>query len=196
MVKLQNCTFFTPLSLLLLTVMEFSVLLVGAPAVGKTSFIKRHTVGEFLREHQPTTGVTVEPIIFHTSKGKITLHVWEVPDSFSTHMKDKCYHGADAAVIMFSVGSRSSYDSIEGYEQAIYHVCGTIPIVLVGNKCDAEREVMPNEITIHRDLELPYYELSVKSNYNYQKPLMEILCEVAGDQELTLVEEVQVNAVE
>ena len=168
--------------------MEFSVLLVGAPGVGKTSFLKRHTGGEFLKQHTPTTGLTVERITFHTSKGKIVLHLWEVPDTFSSSLRDKCYAGANAAIIMYSVTSRASYDAIEKYEQDIYQVCDTIPMVIVGNQCDAEREVIPKEVTIHRELELPYYEVSVKSNYNYQKPLMHILRALANDDQLSLVE--------
>ena len=171
--------------------MEFSVLLVGAPGVGKTSFLKRHTGGEFLRQHTPTTGVTVESITFHTSKGKVVLHLWEVPDSFSSSLRDKCYAGANAAIIMYSVTSRASYDAIEEYEQGIYHACDTIPMVIVGNQCDAAREVMPDEITIHRELELPYYEVSVKSNYSYEKPLIRILRELTNDDQLSLVSTVE-----
>ena len=52
-------------------------------------------------------------------------------------------------------------------------VCETIPIVLVGNKVDVkERKVKAKQITVHRKKNLQYYDISAKSNYNFEKPFL------------------------
>lgn len=167
-----------------------SILLVGAAGVGKTAFVKRHITGEFIKEYQPTTGATVETTSYQTNHGKVTLHFWEVPDTFSNSMRDKCYAGSDAAIIMYSVTSQQSYDAIEGYEASIRNICGDIPIVIVGTHCDElHRAVAPKDVTIHRVLDLPYFEISAKSSYNIEKPIMTMLQCATDDLDVTLREE-------
>ena len=52
-------------------------------------------------------------------------------------------------------------------------VCENIPIVLVGNKVDVkERKVKAKQITFHRKKNLQYYDISAKSNYNFEKPFL------------------------
>ncbi len=78
---------------------------------------------------------------------------------------------ADCAILMFDVTSRSSYDSVANWHRDLTRVCGNIPIVLVGNKCDMkERRVKTKNITFHQRKNMPYYDISAKSNYNFEKP--------------------------
>lgn len=57
-------------------------------------------------------------------------------------------------------------------EPASYSVL-TIPAVLVGNKVDVrDRKVVPKVITFHRKKNLQYYDISSKSNYNFEKPFL------------------------
>jgi GTP-binding nuclear protein Ran len=50
-----------------------------------------------------------------------------------------------------------------------------IPAVLCGNKIDiADRKVTPKSITFHRMKNLQYYDISAKSNYNFEKPFLYI----------------------
>eukprot|EP01129_Flabellula_baltica_P012469 TRINITY_DN563_c0_g1_i15.p1 TRINITY_DN563_c0_g1~~TRINITY_DN563_c0_g1_i15.p1 ORF type:complete len:107 (+),score=21.79 TRINITY_DN563_c0_g1_i15:652-972(+) len=69
-------------------------------------------------------------------------------------------------------------------------VCESIPVVIVGNKVDVkERKVMPRQITFHRKKNLQYYDISVKSGYNYEKPFVYLLRRLVGDYSLCLTEE-------
>ena len=68
-------------------------------------------------------------------------------------------------------------------------VCENIPIVLVGNKVDVkERKVKAKQITFHRKKNLQYYDISAKSNYQYDKPFVWLLRRLANDGNLQLVE--------
>jgi GTP-binding nuclear protein Ran len=70
-------------------------------------------------------------------------------------------------------------------------VCEDIPIVLCGNKVDVRnRQVRAKTITFHRKKNLQYYELSAKSNYNFEKPFLYLARKLAGDPNLQFVESV------
>merc|ERR1712226_1671608 len=71
----------------------------------------------------------------------------------------------------------------------LMRVCENIPIVLVGNKVDVkERKVKAKQITFHRKKNLQYYDISAKSNYNFEKPFLWLARKLVGDPNLTFVE--------
>ena len=60
-----------------------------------------------------------------------------------------------------------------------------IPVVLCGNKVDVElRKVKSKTITFHRKKNLQYYDMSVKSGLNLEKPLIWLARNLLGDQTL------------
>jgi len=65
--------------------------------------------------------------------------------------------------------------------QSSCRVCENIPIVLCGNKVDVKnRQVKPKQVTFHRKKNLQYYEISAKSNYNYEKPFLYLARKLTG----------------
>ena len=61
--------------------------------------------------------------------------------------------------------------------------------MLVGNKVDVkDRKVKAKQITFHRKKNLQYYDISAKSNYQYEKPFVWLLRKMVNDNALTLVE--------
>ena len=63
----------------------------------------------------------------------------------------------------------------------VFRVCENIPIVLCGNKVDVKnRQVKAKQVTFHRKKNLQYYEISAKSNYNFEKPFLYLARKLAG----------------
>lgn len=74
---------------------------------------------------------------------------------------------------MFDVTSRLTYKNVPNWHRDLVRVCENIPIVLVGNKVDVkDRKVKAKAITFHRKKNLQYYDISAKSNYNFEKPFL------------------------
>jgi len=68
-------------------------------------------------------------------------------------------------------------------------VCENIPIVLCGNKVDCkDRKVKPKDIQFHRKKNLQYYDISAKSNYNFEKPFLYIIRKLTGEPNCQFVE--------
>lgn len=90
---------------------------------------------------------------------------------------------------MFDVTSRITYKSVPKWYKDLTRIVEKLPIVMVGNKVDVnERKIKARQITFHRKRALQYYDVSAKSNYQYEKPFLWILRTLTGDQNLILVE--------
>jgi GTP-binding nuclear protein Ran len=168
----------------------FKLVLVGDGSTGKTTFVKRHLTGEFEKRYVPTLGVDVHPLVFHTNRGPIRFNVWDTAgqEKFGG-LRDGYYISAQAAIIMFDVTSRTTYKDVPNWHRDLVRVCEGIPIVLCGNKVDIkDRKVKPKQITFHRKKNLQYYDISAKSNYNFEKPFLWLARKLVGDPNLTFVE--------
>ena len=90
---------------------------------------------------------------------------------------------------MFDVTTRITYKNVPKWYKDLTRICDNIPIVLVGNKVDQkDRKVKARQITFHRKRNLQYFDISAKSNYQYEKPFLWILRTLTGDPNLYLVE--------
>jgi len=89
---------------------------------------------------------------------------------------------------MFDVTARVTYKNVPNWHRDLIRVCENIPMVLVGNKVDVkDRKVKAKSITFHRKKNLQYYDISAKSNYNFEKPFLYLARKLIGDPNLELV---------
>lgn len=152
--------------------------------------MKRHLTGEFEKKYIATLGVEVHPMPFFTNHGQIKFNVWDTAgqEKFGG-LRDGYYIGGNCGIIMFDVCSRITYTNVPKWYKDLTRVCESIPIVLVGNKVDVkDRKVKGKQITFHRKKNLQYYDISAKSNYQYDKPFVWLLRRLVNDGNLTLVE--------
>ena len=106
---------------------------------------------------------------------------------------------------MFDVTSRITYKNVPNWHRDLVRVCENIPIVIVGNKVSfflsnfflnleilffeiqvdiKDRKVKAKTITFHRKKNLQYYDISAKSNYNFEKPFLYLARKLIGDPNL------------
>ena len=169
---------------------SFKLVIVGDGGTGKTTFVKRHLTGEFEKKYEPTIGVEVHPLDFTTNCGKIRFYCWDTAgqEKFGG-LRDGYYIHGQCAIIMFDVTSRLTYKNVPTWHRDLCRVCENIPIVLCGNKVDVKnRQVKAKQVTFHRKKNLQYYEISAKSNYNFEKPFLYLARKLAGDPNLHFVE--------
>lgn len=168
----------------------FKLVLVGDGGTGKTTFVKRHMTGEFEKKYVATLGVEVHPLDFYTNRGLIRFNVWDTAgqEKFGG-LRDGYYIQGQCGIIMFDVTARVTYKNVPNWHKDLERVCQSIPIVLCGNKVDIkERKVKAKAITFHRKKNLQYYDISAKSNYNFEKPFLWLARKLIGDANLEFTE--------
>ncbi|XP_030386299.1 GTP-binding nuclear protein Ran-like [Scaptodrosophila lebanonensis] len=168
----------------------FKCVLVGDGGAGKTTFVKRHITGEFDRKYVATLGVQVHPLVFHTNRGPIRFNVWDTAgqEKFGG-LREGYYIQGQCAIIMFDVTSRVTYKNITAWQRDLMRICDNIPIVLCGNKVDiSERKIKARQIMrMSNQKHLKYFDISAKSNYNYEKPFLWLGSKLVGDPHLQFV---------
>lgn len=94
---------------------NFNISLIGDCGVGKTTFLKRNSTGEFQKEHITTTESMVSTLEFNTNFGIVTINVLDCNEFNSQY--------SQALIIMFSVTDKSSFSSVNKYYDIIspYH---------------------------------------------------------------------------
>ncbi|GEM09320.1 WD repeat protein 61 [Rhodotorula toruloides] len=150
-----------------------------------------------------TLGVEVHPLTFHTNFGTICFNVWDTAgqEKFGG-LRDGYYIQGQCGIIMFDVTSKITYKNVPNWHRDLERVCENIPIVLCGNKVDVkERKVKTGAVTFHRKKNLQYFEISAKSNYNFERPFLWLARKLVGNANLEFVAapalappEVQVDA--
>eukprot|EP00766_Chilomastix_caulleryi_P000708 gnl/Chilomastix_caulleri/1688.p2 GENE.gnl/Chilomastix_caulleri/1688~~gnl/Chilomastix_caulleri/1688.p2 ORF type:complete len:108 (+),score=34.92 gnl/Chilomastix_caulleri/1688:351-674(+) len=64
-------------------------------------------------------------------------------------------------------------------------MCPRIPIVLVGNKIDSkDRKVHSRNVVVQYQKNIPYHEISAKSNFNVEKPFLTLARRLFGNAQL------------
>ena len=135
---------------------------------------------------------------FTTNFGTICFNVWDTAgqEKFGG-LRDGYYIQGQCGIIMFDVTSRITYKNVPNWHRDLERVCEKIPIVLCGNKVDVkvlsrcseiltlliikqERKVKTGAVTFHRKKNLQYFEISAKSNYNFEKPFLWLARKLVG----------------
>ena len=162
----------------------FKILFIGDGGVGKTTLIKRHSTGQFDPKYISTLGVDVTPLLFNTSYGPVIFNIWDCAGQPQySGLGDGYYIRAQGAVYMFDLTSITTFQSLLFWKNNVDRITSitgdttsSIPSVVVGNKCDLPSDTYEVSDTqkcnfIHQT-KLPYFDVSAKSNYNYDKPFL------------------------
>lgn len=96
---------------------------------------------------------------------------------------------------MFDLTSRVTYRNVPKWHRDLSRIAPNIPVVLVGNKADDDdTKIRNNDVEFHKKHDnVEFYDISVVTNYQFEKPLVSLLRSLCGDPKLELVESPKVN---
>lgn len=171
----------------------FKVSLIGAENVGKTAFLKRWETGGFEKDYLPTTKASVVPLDFSTNKGEIRLDVWDCAGNPKlAGSEDEYWTNSQAIFLMFDLTSAASFENMKKkFGEANWLLEHSNPaMVLCGNKSDLKkREITASQIVNWKSENgLDYYDISAKSNYNFERPWLNLLRKLTKDSSLRFAE--------
>ncbi|MHA1314999.1 MAG: GTP-binding protein [Candidatus Helarchaeota archaeon] len=147
----------------------FKIIVVGDGAVGKTAITIRFAEGRFEDHYKMTIGVDFAIKLVEVGGYKIKMQVWDTggQERFS-YIRPLYYKGAMAALAIFDLTNRESYDNLPKWFSEVAENCGGIPLILVGNKADLpDRAVATSEAqALAEQMGIYFYEASAKNGKN------------------------------
>ena len=151
----------------------FKVIVLGDPAVGKTSLLANFATNKFEEKYLPTVGVSIlkEPIELEDKDATVNLMFWDIAGQPQFYMLHRPYfNGADGILLVFDITRSSTFSNVNNwYSAAVKYGLSGVPKILVGNKVDLKEErkiILPMAEHLSEKLNAPYYETSALSGEN------------------------------
>jgi small GTP-binding protein len=160
----------------------FKVLLIGAPAVGKTSILYKYVRNEFAQDYITTIGTNfLTKQIKIEKKDNVKLVIWDIAGQkrFKT-LRKEFYIGTNGALVIFDITRYATFEEIEEWTSEMFEILQkNIPFVLLGNKSDLIKEIGRTfEIDTAKDFaekhRSRYIETSAKTGENIEEAFIEL----------------------
>lgn len=151
----------------------FKIITLGDSGVGKTSIIERYIKGTFQSNNASTLGVNFSfKNLYINGTQKIILKLLDTSGQEKYKSLSKSYFkNADGVLFVFGLNDKDSFDNIKDWMIYFSEHCSieNIPKILVGNKCDLERDKGFDPDLIKEfvgEINIKYFETSAKDDKN------------------------------
>jgi len=126
--------------------MRKKICLLGDPAVGKSSLIRKFVYNQFSEVYVSTIGTEVTKkdvmIDFHDSsqepkKYDITLAIWDIIGQKEYRsLISRFYKNANGALVVCDISRDETFQNIREWISSLFGAIGKVPVIFVGNKFD------------------------------------------------------------
>jgi len=150
---------------------KFKITLFGPGGVGKTSLLLRYIKDYFSDDLKKTIGSNFLIKDVELDGKNVRLLLWDIGGQPQFHkLRTIYFKGSNAALGVFDLSSSQTLLKIPGWVSSIKKtVKKTIPMLLLGNKVDLEREVDQEEAEdTAKRLSCEYMETSAKTGENVE----------------------------
>ena len=116
--------------------------IVGDASVGKSNLLLRYSHGQFREEYQLTIGVEFGSNNIQIDDKIFRIQIWDTAGQENFRSITRAYYKNSAcALIVYDISRKASFDSISTWiEDCKNSSPKSVFMVLVGNKCDLEKE--------------------------------------------------------
>jgi len=129
--------------------LSLKIIIVGEPAVGKTSLVKKFVSGQFAKDYRSSIGTNIFIKKINLKNiGKVTIQLWDIAGQERwINMRRSYYVGSKGVLIVGDLTRKNTFDQIRHFwVPDIKQHCEVAPIVLLANKNDLEKELSEKEI--------------------------------------------------
>ncbi|SAM09851.1 hypothetical protein [Absidia glauca] len=160
--------------------MLYKLVVLGDGGVGKTALTIQLCLNHFVDSYRKQVVIDDQPCVL------------EVLDTAGqeeyTALRDQWIRDGEGFLLVYSISSRSTFERVERFRDQIFRVkdVETVPIILVGNKCDkiTEREVSREEgFQMARHLRCDFIETSAKTCVNVERSFYTVVRTIRANRE-------------
>jgi len=155
------------------------VIVIGEPAAGKTSLVKKYVSGHFPTDYRASIGTNMYIKKVGLDSGQeAKIQLWDIAGQEKwIQMRHIYYKGAQGALILGDLTREKSFSQIEEFWfNDVKKYCPDIPIILIGNKTDLDGEISKEKVEdIGKKIDAnSVIFTSAKSGDNVEKAFKEI----------------------
>lgn len=146
---------------------SIKMIVVGNGTVGKSSMSQRFAKGSYTDEYKKTLGVDFLMKRKEVANTDVEYMIWDTAvQEYYDSITKRYYKGAHAAILVFAVDNRESFEAIPRWRDKVVAECGKIPMVLVRNKIDLKTVLVSEEegSEMAERLKIHLFNVSVKDN--------------------------------
>mmetsp|Transcript_12487 Transcript_12487/g.17300 ORF Transcript_12487/g.17300 Transcript_12487/m.17300 type:complete len:199 (+) Transcript_12487:65-661(+) len=161
----------------------YKLVILGDGGVGKSALTIQLTQNHFITEYDPTIENSYRKQV-NIDDETCMLDILDTAgqEEYSA-MRDQYIRSGQGFVIVYSITSKASFDSLPSFHDQILRVKDedSFPVVLLGNKCDLEkdRDVSTQEAQeFAQKIGAPFFETSAKARINVEEGFYALVREI------------------
>ena len=112
--------------------------MLGDPAVGKTSLVRRYVHDEFDDSYLTTFGTKPLKKVVELEQAQVNFLIWDIAGHITESLSSRYFSGARGAIIVCDLTRKKTLDSVEKWRSRVIEKEGEIPIKLLLNKSDLD----------------------------------------------------------
>lgn len=120
------------------------IIIIGEPAVGKTSLVKKFVSGQFTKDYRSSIGTNIftKKIVLERKK-EVTLQLWDIAGQERwVNIRRPYYSGAKGVILVGDLTRNNTFDQIENFwVPDLTQDYSLIPIILLANKSDLSNKI-------------------------------------------------------
>jgi small GTP-binding protein len=155
----------------------FKLLIVGESGVGKTCMLLRFADNLFEEDFLSTIGVDFKVKEIVVDSKRVKLQIWDsAGQERFRNITSSYYRNCSGIIIVYDVTRRDSFDKVTDWISEVRRFVPTVPLIVVGNKCDREDRQVPTADGqgLAEKQGLIFLETSAKANTNIEEAFQEM----------------------
>eukprot|EP01088_Endostelium_zonatum_P020735 TRINITY_DN7791_c0_g1_i1.p1 TRINITY_DN7791_c0_g1~~TRINITY_DN7791_c0_g1_i1.p1 ORF type:complete len:238 (-),score=74.81 TRINITY_DN7791_c0_g1_i1:91-708(-) len=167
---------------------EYKLTVLGSGGVGKTAFTIQMCSSHFVEYYDPTIESSYRRQVVIDEIACVLDVLDTAGQEEYSALRSQWIRSGEGFLILYSITERGSFDEVEGFRTQILQVkdVDTVdapPIVLVGNKCDLEKErqVSGEEgKALAQQWQCSFFEASAKTRTNVDESFFAVVRKIRG----------------
>lgn len=164
------------------------IAIVGSRSVGKSSLTVQYCEHHFVESYYPTIENTFSHEILYKGQTYATEIIDTAGQDEYSILNSKHFIGIHGYMIVYSVGSRQSFQMVRNIREKILNHLGAdeVPIMIVGNKSDIKKELRivssQEGDALAKELRCGWTEASARDNENVDLSFELMIAEIERSQ--------------